>query len=150
MCRHNFPKFCMVQTFHQRLSFHQWLVHERATKQQFMMCRQVIFLSKSFNTFNKSSQWLRYQLHIISFSRMKIISCKLWTNYIQKAIKEQSLHTQREFIWTTHYEINDSRYTAQQSSYCMCIIIVFAQCSSLQHSVMGIDLNILDKFLTIS
>jgi len=43
---------------------------------------------------------------------MKIILFKLWTNYIQKASKT-NLSTPREFIWTTSYEINDARYTAQ-------------------------------------
>jgi hypothetical protein len=61
---------------------------------------------------SKSSQWLKYQLHIVSFSRMKIIVFKLWTNYIQKAIKEQSFHTARVYLDTcqTRYEINDARY----------------------------------------
>jgi len=33
--------------------------------------------------------------------------------------KRSDLSTQREFIGTTRYEINDSHYTAQRSSYCI-------------------------------
>jgi len=36
---------------------------------------------------------------------------------------KNNLSTQRKFIWTTCYEINDTCYTAQQSSYCMSIIM---------------------------
>jgi len=39
-------------------------------------------------------------------------------------LKEQSFHT-------THYEINDARYTAQQSSYCV-YIVVFALVKALE------------------
>jgi len=63
---------------------------------------------------HKSSQWLKYQLHIDSFSRMKIILFELWTNYIE---------IYQRPIWTTLYEINETRNTVQRLSYCIYIIV---------------------------
>lgn len=97
----------------------------------------IIFLSKSFNTVyasvNQASEWLKYQFHIVSLGRMKIILFKLWLKYIQKAITEQSLSNRpscqshsasQNSLW------NQWRcYTAQRSSYC--IYLMFALVKSL-------------------
>jgi len=41
---------------------------------------------------------------------MKMILFKLWTIYRKRSKK--NLSTQREFIWTIRYKINNAHYTA--------------------------------------